>query len=85
MPAEVLSGNLTVDTYFMVKGVVFAKKSYRIYYDDWLEYWSERREGGKKLLDTPKYKHICNIETTFRIKKFTLNPNWSLIDTLNKS
>ena len=37
MPAEVLSGNLTVDTYFMVKGVVFAKKSYRIYYDEWSE------------------------------------------------
>ena len=32
LSAEVLSGNLVVDTYFMVKGVTFAQKRYRIYY-----------------------------------------------------
>ena len=32
MPAEVLSGNLVVDTYFCVKGVSFATQRYRIYY-----------------------------------------------------
>ena len=32
MPAEVLSGNLLVDTYFCVKGVAFATQRYRIYY-----------------------------------------------------
>ena len=32
MPAEVLSGNLIVDTYFCVKGVSFAHQSYRVYY-----------------------------------------------------
>ena len=32
MPAEVLSGNLEVDTYFMVKGRPFAHQKYRIYY-----------------------------------------------------
>ena len=32
LPAEILSGNLLVDTYFMVKGVAFAKQRYRIYY-----------------------------------------------------
>ena len=32
MPAEVLSGNLIVDTFFYVKGVQFAQQRYRIYY-----------------------------------------------------
>ena len=32
MPAEVLSGNLVVDTYFYAKGVQFAQQRYRIYY-----------------------------------------------------
>ena len=32
MPAEILSGNLIVDTYFCVKGVTFAHQRYRIYY-----------------------------------------------------
>ena len=32
MPAEVLSGNLIVDTYFCVKGQPFAHQKYRIYY-----------------------------------------------------
>ena len=32
MPAEVLSGNLIVDTYFCTKGVSFAHQRYRVYY-----------------------------------------------------
>ena len=32
MPAEVLSGNLEVDTYFMVQNVPFAQQKYRIFY-----------------------------------------------------
>ena len=32
MPAEVLSGNLEVDTYFMVKNIAFAHQKYRIFY-----------------------------------------------------
>ena len=32
MPAEVLSGNLEVDTYFMVKNVPFAHQKYRVFY-----------------------------------------------------
>jgi len=32
MPAEVLSGNLVVDTYFCVKGVPFAQQKYRVFY-----------------------------------------------------
>ena len=32
MPAEVLSGNLVVDTQFCVKGVPFATQSYRVFY-----------------------------------------------------
>ena len=32
MPAEVLSGNLLVDTYFCVKGQPFAHQKYRVFY-----------------------------------------------------
>ena len=32
MPAEVLSGNLIVDTFFCVKGVAFAQQKYRVFY-----------------------------------------------------
>ena len=32
MPAEVLSGNLEVDTYFCVKNIPFASQKYRIFY-----------------------------------------------------
>ena len=32
LPAEMLSGNLVVDTYFMVKGITFAHQRYRVFY-----------------------------------------------------